>query len=304
MILVADVGGTNTRIALGDGARRLHRLRALKNTDIEDFRATLAETLADAGEVQTAVFAVAGPVDSDEVKLTNYPRQLSRAELQTSLGLKRVVFVNDFVAAVHAVPALAASDVIPLQAGHDAASGNVLVCGPGTGFGAAALVRAGERSVSVASEAGHMVLGGADETENQLFARIFADGRARSVEAVISGGGLRTLYRAIAGKERRSEEIIAAARVHDNEAVAAVAAFMRVFGRLSGDLALAYNALGGIYIAGGLGRALAPLYLDSPFLDAFNDHPPYGERMRRIPVRLIVHEHPNLIGALQIGLAE
>lgn len=303
MILVADIGGTNTRIGLGDGAGGLHRLRVLKNTDIADLREPLAETVADGGDIRAGVIALAAPVDADEVRLTNYPRKLSRPELQRSLGLQRLLFVNDFVAAAYAVPALAASDLFPIQTGDAVTGGNILVCGPGTGFGAAVRIQSKERSVSLSTEAGHMILGASNDEEARLFARLAPAGRPLGVEAVVSGGGLRALYRAISGTQLSSTDIIASVRAQEKDAGTAIAAFMRVFGRISGDLVLAYNALGGIYIAGGLGRALETLYRGSPFLEAFNGHPPYEERMRRVPVRVITHEQPVLLGAVQIGLA-
>lgn len=303
LILLADIGGTNTRIALGDGAGRLHKIRACRNAEIGDLGEALAAAAAAEAGVDSAVIAVAGPVDAGEAALTNHPWRISRAALERSLGLRRVLLVNDFLAAAHAVPALGEADLLPVRAGDAPSRGNILACGPGTGFGASALVQADGTTLGIAGEAGHMVLGAADREEGELLGRIATGGGALIVEDVISGRGLVALHRALADEALASEEIVAAALSQAGAARRSVAAFLRLFGRVAGDLALAYDAGGGVHLAGGIGRALAPLYRESAFLAAFDDHPPYAERMRRIPVRVILHEQPGLVGALRIGLA-
>lgn len=305
LILVADIGGTNTRIALGDTAGRLHGLRVLKNSNIRDLQTLLKETIGGAdGRVASAVLAVAGPVDGDEVRLTNHSWKISRSGLEEALGLRRLVLVNDFLAGAHAVPALLATDVIQIQKGEAGGASNILVCGPGTGFGAAALIDSGATKSGIASEAGHMVLGATSDEESELFRRVSHRGRPLVVEDVISGSGLVSLYSALSQTALTSEEIIASAQADNIAARKAVAVFMKVFGRIAGDLALAFNALGGVYIVGGIGRALAPMYAQSEFLESFCDHPPYADRLRRAPLHVVTHDQPGLLGALQIGIAK
>jgi glucokinase len=87
--LVADIGGTNTRIALGDSDGNLHGSRSLANAELADASAALAEAMAggDAPRPEAAVIAVAGRVESRAVRLSNYKWSLSEAELERSLGL-------------------------------------------------------------------------------------------------------------------------------------------------------------------------------------------------------------------------
>ena len=303
LVLVADIGGTNTRVALGDTAGGLHGLRVLQNTDIDDLHTLFAETIGAGGSrVASAVLALAGPVDGDEVRLTNHPWTISRTGLEHSLGLRRLILVNDFLAAAHAMPVLDERDLIGIQTGEAAGRSGILVCGPGTGFGAAALIDSDGRKTGIASEAGHMVLGATSPEEIELFSRIAQD-RPIVVEDVVSGTGLVSLHRALSQTVATSEEIIASAQAGDGAACKAIAAFMNVFGRIAGDLALAYNALGGVYIVGGVGRALAPMYERSGFLESFCNHPPYEDRLRRAPLCVVTHDQPGLVGALQIGIA-
>jgi glucokinase len=301
--LVADVGGTNTRIAVG-GADGMLRGESYKNDDVEDLAALMRETVLGLGEERPrlAVLAVAGPTDNEEIRLTNRPWTFSRAALRDALGLNELIVVNDFFAVAHALPALAKEELMSLGVQTASKEGNLLACGPGTGFGVSALVRSGTMPTAVSSEAGHMRLGAATVDEARVIGRLARDG-AVAVEDVLSGRGLVAAHRILTGHDATTGTIIDAAKKGDAEARATVNFFMVVFGRVAGDLALAFDARAGVYIGGGLGQALAALYAGSPFEEAFRDHPPYQDRLAAIPVQVIMHPFPGLIGAQQIALA-
>jgi glucokinase len=303
--LVADVGGTNTRIALGGADGALHDLRSFKNDDVKDLAALVGEVLAGAGKQRPrfAALAVAGPVDGDEIRLTNRPWKFSRSAVREALALDELVVVNDFLAVAHALPALAAEDLWPLEMKTAPARGNLLACGPGTGFGAAALVRSGREAIAISSEAGHMRLGAATAEEAKVIGRLACDRGAVAVEDVLSGRGLVAVHRILSGRETTTDAIIAAAKKGESEARATMDFFMTVFGRVAGDLALAFDCRSGVFIAGGLGQALVELYAGAPFNDAFREHPPYQERLAAIPIFVVMHPFPGLIGAQQIALA-
>lgn len=301
--LVADIGGTNTRIALGDTDGNLHGTRSLANEQLADPAAALAEQFADGPRPVAAVIAVAGRVEERAVRLSNYQWSLSETALERALGLPRVLLVNDFVASAHAVPVLAGGDVVPLNGIPAPPQGNILLCGPGTGFGAAAIVRK-DGAVRIAeSEAGHMALGAVTAAELAAFAKI-ADGDAPLiVEDVLAGSGLVALHEALTGAQVSSGDLVAAAIRGETAAKHTMDAFMAVFGRVAGDLALAFNARGGIYMSGGLGQALAPFYREAPFRTAFEQHRPYEEFLRSIALFAVAHPCPGLLGALEIARA-
>ncbi|MPZ57652.1 MAG: hypothetical protein GEU91_14360 [Rhizobiales bacterium] len=70
--LVADVGGTNTRIAVGSAGGKLIQLRAFTNDEVDDLLALLTDTANAASNPRYAVFAVAGRKEGDNVR----PRRL------------------------------------------------------------------------------------------------------------------------------------------------------------------------------------------------------------------------------------
>ena len=115
--LLADIGGTNTRIAVADAAGPFRNLQTFVNDDLNDIQAVLKDVAQSAGGPGRAVIAVAGPVEADTFRLTNRNWSLSRTELASTLGLNDLIVVNDFVAMAQSVPALAASDVMSVGKG-------------------------------------------------------------------------------------------------------------------------------------------------------------------------------------------
>jgi glucokinase len=297
--LVADIGGTNARIAVGRTGV-LGPVETLANAEPDAVLAALKRAATDLSAPRRAVFAVAGPVDDGRVRFTNRALTFSRLELMRALGLDDLLLVNDFVALAHAVPALQESERAPVGGDAASASGNILVCGPGTGFGAAVLLPRDDGHSSIATEAGHMILGPAGTEEAALFAHLAAD-KPLAVEDVLSGRGLAALHAARGFDALSSKQVIARAEAGDAACGETVDVFLRVFGRVAGDLALAFDSRGGVYVAGGVGLALRAHFARPAFRDAFEAHPPFEARLAAIPRFVILHPFPGLLGAVEMG---
>ncbi len=302
-VLVADVGATTTRFAFARKDGSLDAVRSFANDEVEDLAIFLAGALDQAKprRPMACVLAVAGPIDGDRVTLTNRSWSFSRRGLARKLKLKRLVVVNDFVAVAHALLALGPADLVSVGGGRGEARATMLACGPGTGFGVGVLLRTGRQMRAMASEAGHMRLGAATADEARIVAHLVREHGPAAVEDLLSGPGLVRLHRILSDEKSAPEAIVAAARAGKSKARATTDLFLRLFGRIAGDLALAFNARGGVYLAGGLGRALAPLVSSSPFRAAFEEHPPYENRLASIPTHVIVHPVPGLIGAAELA---
>ena len=79
--LVADIGGTNTRLALADGGvLRPGSIRRFYNADHATFEGLLGQYLSDSAVSGCAAvcFAVAGPVRDGAVQMTNLGWELRR----------------------------------------------------------------------------------------------------------------------------------------------------------------------------------------------------------------------------------
>jgi glucokinase len=303
--LLADIGGSKSRFALANPAGRPERIAVIDNDTVADLDTAVASYLEETGaRPRAATLAVAGPVDDEEVVLTNRTSwRFRRGEFARRYGLSRLRVVNDFEAIAWALPRLGGADTLPLGAPLPPRAGAKLVLGPGTGLGVAALIPVDGCWHVVASEGGHAAFGPQAADEVELFAQLREECGTVSAERVLSGPGLVRLARAFDPDAARHapETIAASALAREPAAQAAGRLFARLLGRFAGSLALTFKALGGVYITGGVASGLAPLLGEPVFRAAFEAHPPYEALLRAIPTLLITCEQPGLIGCAALS---
>jgi len=282
--LLADIGGSKSRFALAKSAGLPERVLVIENDTVAGLDAAVARYLEETGaRPRAATLAVAGPVDGEEIALTNRTSwRLRRREFAKRFGFSQLRVLNDFEAIAWALPRLGAAHTRPLGPPVAARAGVKVVLGPGTGLGVAALLPADGRWHVVASEGGHASFGPQAADEIEVFARLRQECGAVSAETVLSGSGLARLARAL-------------------DAQAAARLFVRLLGRFAGGLALTFKALGGVYIAGGVASGLGPLLDEPQFRAAFEAHPPYQRLLEAIPTLLITCEEPGLIGCAAVS---
>ena len=303
--LLADIGGSKSRFALAHSAGPPERVLVIENDTVADLDAAVARYLEETGaRPRAATLAVAGPVDGEEIALTNRASwRLRRREFAKRFGFSQLRVLNDFEAIAWALPQLGAAQTRPLGSPVVPHAGVKVVLGPGTGLGVAALLPADGRWHVVASEGGHASFGPQAADEIEVFARLRQECGAVSAETVLSGSGLARLARALDPQAARHapETIAASALAREPSAQAAARLFVRLLGRFSGGLALTFKALGGVYIAGGVASGLGPLLDEPQFRAAFEAHPPYQRLLEAIPTLLITCEEPGLIGCSAVA---
>ena len=305
-ILIGDVGGTNARFAIVDSATAEAGEPTIVQTasyaTIDD--AIRSAVLAESRTMpRSAVIAVAGPVDGDEIPLTNCPWVVRPKVMFDSLGLSDIVVLNDFEAQALAVVALGPEHMEQIGGGEAEAGAGRVVLGPGTGLGVAGLIHASGRWIPVPGEGGHMDIGPRTEREARIFAHIEPiDGRI-SGEQILSGRGLLSTYRAvcladeIAPTLKTPAEVTAAAlSSSDPTASEALALFATCLGRTAGDLALVFKAQGGVFLTGGIAQKIVPALKAENFRAAFEDKAPHTHMMQAIPVFVITHPLAALLG--------
>jgi glucokinase len=308
--LVADIGGSNSRFGLANSTGWPERIAVIENDTVPELETAVERYLEQTGaRPQTAVLAIAGPIQGEEIALTNRAWRFRRADFAKRFAFSQLHIVNDFEALAWALPRLTAAHVRPLGHGAAGREGVKLVLGPGTGLGVAALLPAGRHWHAVASEGGHASFGACAADEDEAFAHVRAECGVVSGETVLSGPGLLRLARALHPERayRDSESVVADAQRGEPAARNVTRLFVRLLGRFAGDLALIFKALGGVYITGGVALALGPLLDDPGFRAAFEGHPPYEDLLRGIPTLLITCEQPGLIGCgtlVQMNAAE
>jgi glucokinase len=262
--LVADIGGTNTRVALARGPV-VDRATVMRhaNADHADLGSVLARYLSDMGvaahQITGICVAAAGPVHDGVAQLTNLDWQIDRETLSRSLGAQKVAVLNDLQAQGHAIGHIDAADLDAVVAQPDApAHAAKLVVGLGTGFNACPVFDTAAGRFVPPSEAGHVSLPSLAGELVALTHAMQADFGFASVEEVLSGRGISYLHRVLHGQMLEPAEIMARLAQDDPQACATAAAFVRIIGIVVGDLALTHLPFGGVYLVGGVTRAIAP----------------------------------------------
>jgi glucokinase len=302
--LVADIGGSKSRFALANSEGWPERILIVENDTVPDLEGAVERYLDETGaRPQAATFAVAGPIEGEEIALTNRAWRFRRTDFAKRFELSQLRIVNDFEAVAWALPRLGPPHTRLLGDCTLSREGVKLALGPGTGLGVAALVPAGGRWHVVASEGGHASFGPDEAGEEAMFARLREQCGFVSAETVLSGPGLVRLARALdpKGAYAAPEPIVAEAHAGRPMAQAITRFFVRLLGRFAGDLALTFKALGGVYVTGGVAHGLGTLLNDSQFRAAFEAHPPYEALLKSIPTHLVTYEQPGLVGCATLA---
>lgn len=323
LALVGDIGGTNARFALTDlSAPRveLQQAQSLRNADFASMQHAVEHYLASSGiKPERAALAVACPVGSDEIRLTNRAWSFSRSELQARLDLAELRMINDFGAVAWAIPALEREHLTTLH-GDPAAPlrGPVAVLGPGTGLGVALLVGSDEHGWhAVETEGGHVSFAPIGDEERAIAAWLTAQHGRTSTERLLCGKGLSEIDVVLRGASavlpsqmptpgdtsllrpalREPADIVAAAlEGHDHAARRTLARFCAVLGSVAGDCALLQGART-VVIAGGIVPRFIPFLRSSAFRERFLAKGRMATLLESVPIHVINHPHPGLLGA-------
>lgn len=305
--LVGDIGGTNARLAicnLADGSLSDPIIySALEHDSLEEvIQKFRQDTKTD---FSTACIAIACPVDQDYIKMTNNPWAFSKSQLQSNLGLERLIVVNDFTAMCMSVTCLAKDQLVKIGGGEPVANAPIAVYGAGTGLGVAHLIKHGDLWVPLSGEGGHVDLAPANMSEDMILIALRARIGHVSAERVLSGSGLLNLYEAIAMRNERLRTGLTPADITasalsanpDPDCLEALNTFCRLMGRFGGNLALTLGTFGGVYVAGGVVPRFIDFFKNSKFREAFEDKGRFKEYLSRIPTYVITEPKAGLLGA-------
>jgi glucokinase len=305
LTIVIDIGGTNTRLALADGVTiRPDSIRRFRNANYPGLAPVLAEYLADVPATPSAACAaIAGPVKDGRGTLTNLDWTVDKALLQQATGAEIASVINDLQAPGHALAHLDATQAVPVRAGADAGPQAArLVVNVGTGMNVAAVFRTKGMTVVPPAEAGHVDLP-TPTGETRAFADFMvAELGFCSLEDALSGRGLERIYR-WQQTTRGSAKTLHAAEIMqactdgtDPVALDAVGTFCRIMAISAANLALTMLPFGGLYLVGGVARAVLPYFDASGFEDAFTTKGRFSEFLKQFPIYAITDDYAPLIG--------
>jgi glucokinase len=310
--LIADIGGTNARFAIANqnqpGFSHERSMDGSQFAGIDQAIQRYLE-LESVGQPTSMCLAIAGPVIDQQAQLTNSPWVVSAQDLSRQLGGCPVKLINDFTAVALSLAALGPADLQPI--GTDACAVQlpeenytVGVLGPGTGLGIAGLLRREDALIPLPSEAGHMGFAPETRKQSELLQALHERWPRVSIERLVSGQGLENTYWALNHLERGDAPSLTAAEIfekainqQDQQCLTAVDLFFEMLGQVAGDVALAYGAEQGIYIAGGIVKRYPGMLHASTFRKAFENKGRHKVFLERIPTNLITHPQPGLLGA-------
>lgn len=318
MFLAGDIGGTKTNLAVyayQDGRLVSQKSGSYPSKEHATLSEIIRAFLADfPTPITHACFGAAGPVKDGAVRVTNLPWVVNAAELQAELKFQNVSLLNDLEANAYGIRTLQPSELLSINPHGDPHQvGNQALIAAGTGLGEAGLMWDGITHRPFSSEGGHASFAPNDSIGDELLMFLRKEHGHVSWERVLSGMGMKNLYRffrqrsgqpepAWLTEELRTGDLGAVVNkvAFDNKdpvCVEALDCFTRNYGAEAGNLALKMLALGGVYIGGGIAPKMLPKMQSDLFLDAFYTKGRLSPLLKSTPVYVILNDKTALQGA-------
>lgn len=299
--IVADIGGTNTRVALARGLNvdqtSIQRFRNSEYSGLAEILSTYLAERSDAAPI-AACAAIAGPVRDGKGAMTNLDWTIDRDLLRSATGATTTSVINDLQAQGHALQHLDQANCIEIREGAESSTHAArLVIGVGTGFNAAPVYRTDVETLVPPSESGHVDLPTPSEE-----LRAYADFITQrlgfcAVEELLSGRGLADLYEWHSGGTKIApSEVMERVVKGDTHALASITTFAHGLGVVAGNLALTTLPFGGIYLVGGVARAVTPYLSKHGFEAGFKAKGRFGDFMDQFAVYSVDDDYAALTG--------
>jgi glucokinase len=320
MLLVGDVGGTKTILALfkpsdsgWDCAKRI----LYASADYRTFTELLTSFLLDVdAAISSVCIGVAGPVVDGDCVATNLPWILSRDEISRSVHAPNVWLLNDLEATAWGLLALPEADFVELNPNAmQSQAGNIAVIAAGTGLGEALMIWDGAAHQAIATEGGHADFAPTDQQQIGLLNYLMQKYDEHvSYERLLSGHGLINIYDYLKQVQfspvnvstenqmltNDPAAVIGMAGVDGNDelCVEAVNLFCRIYGAESGNLALKCLPDAGVYLSGGIAGKILPVLKNGEFMKGFLNKGRIKVVLDNIPVKVCINPDVALLGAL------
>ena len=304
--LVADIGGTNSRLAVAKTSRTekeivLENIQKFRNSDFNNFDTVIETYLSrsDDHSINRMCIAAAGIISENTVEMSNLNWQITVHSLQKAAKIDRVLIINDLQAQGYALDFINPKDLETLIEGSHVATPNntKLVCGMGTGFNVAIAYQSPFGTFVPASEYGHARITVANKNQKLIIENLEKNSSFVSYENVLAGLGLNRLDQVLNERsDRTPADILSAAEKGDLQAKEVGTQLAGFAGQAFGDFALMNMALGGVYLIGGVARAMLPYLKEENFKENFYERGNFSEIMKKISIHLVWDDYAALKG--------
>jgi glucokinase len=308
LVIVADIGGTNTRVALADGAIvRRPSVAKYRNAEHPNLESVLTHYLGiqSLRGVDGICVAAAGPVAGGVAEMTNIDWTVTCPNIAAATGAGSVAILNDLQAQGQALGHIDASHLHRIVEGPVRAGGTMMVVGLGTGVNASPVYTTPWGRVVAPSEAGHVTMPvrtAEDLALSQFVETYGADAHGfTGVEDVLAGPGIERLHafvthQAGAVAHLTSAQIMAAITARDPLGLETARLYIQVLGQALGNLAMVHLPFGGIYLIGGMSRAMAPMFTEMGLAGHFHDKGRMSHIVKDCAVSIVTDDFAALTG--------
>ena len=304
--LVADIGGTNSRLAVALTSKTnkeiiLKNVQKFRNSDFNNFDEVIEKylSISDDNLINRMCIAAAGIISKTTVEMSNLNWKITVPSLQKAANIDEVLIINDLQAQGYALDFINPKDLETLIEGSHVATPNntKLVCGMGTGFNVAIAYQSPFGTFVPASEYGHARITVANKNQKLIIENLEKNSSFVSYENVLAGLGLNRLDQVLNERsDRTPADILSAAEKGDLKAKEVGTQLAGFAGQAFGDFALMNMALGGVYLIGGVARAMLPYLKEENFKENFYERGNFSEIMKKISIHLVLDDYAALKG--------
>ena len=298
--LLIDLGGTNLRAGAGDTSSMtisdIQKIKVDTNKDIFD----ALNEISSKNNYEEIVLSAAGPVSENKISMTNRALEISATDLEKELNVKECHLLNDWESIGYSLPLMTKNDFNVIKSGNMDNSQTSLAIGPGTGLGFSVLRHVGNVPYVYPTELGNA------RSYNDHLSHLFKISNSKNfivLEDYLSGTGIKKIYAEKSGKNLTTEEIVSL-YLEDDLATFILNNFVVALNNILQDLALTFNARGGIFFAGSLMRTISEMNSINYIKEEFNKHSSeaHSNILKNISINLINKEHTPLYGNLNYSV--
>ena len=292
-VLLIDIGGTNIRTATAEiGSNEINNASKQNLDCLDSFDQIIQNLLSKDQNIKHIVFSVAGPKLHQSITMTNRNFEINEKTILKKFSLDSCHILNDWESIGHGLSLFDTKEMSFINK-CDGFNQTSLVIGPGTGLGAAQVIK---DNIVLPTEIGNSSL---------TLPKLFEDFEPRAIEnfniieSIISGRGLKQIYKIFSNEEKSSEEIVSSFS-NDEFSQKAINFFLNSFSQILSELALAYMPGNGVFIAGGLMRSMHQFIDNDIFMKNFlmNRKSMHAKILSQMPIAIINQEMTCLHGSL------
>ena len=292
-VLLIDIGGTNIRTATAEiGSNEINNASKQNLDCLDSFDQIIQNLLSKDQNIKHIVFSVAGPKLHQSITMTNRNFEINEKTILKKFSVDSCHILNDWESIGHGLSLFDTKEMSFINK-CDGFNQTSLVIGPGTGLGAAQVIK---DNIVLPTEIGNSSL---------TLPKLFEDFEPRAIEnfniieSIISGSGLKQIYKIFSNEEKSSEEIVSSFS-NDEFSQKAINFFLNSFSQILSELALAYMPGNGVFIAGGLMRSMHQFIDNDIFMKNFlmNRKSMHAKILSQMPIAIINQEMTCLHGSL------